>query len=1505
MNLIRSYTPLFLPIYKIIVKLNKSKFFISFTFLIFQMLFPTKLCANEFFPLIQNKGKVEVTIHPIETVHPNVTLVTSFGMPFPKGFLTDLAKLRLLDESGNELAIFTKTLSPWRNIASLSNENSIRSVLVQTHLSFPDNNNDGRADPRVLTVEWGYRERTKEDIEALPVRESWVKVEDQLYSEAEQVFEPITFAVFSTQWYEKAIIKTRIYEQGTHEDFSNYESYSKQFLQTSINKVDPRVSSEYITDYASTYSAWLFDRPMALYQVAMKTGDFNIFREAHRASQFYAQKVSDSGYFTLKPVNDLKYSYVEGIATNFWFTGDTNHLTVIDNMLSAFKSFKIPYTLDTNFWTERHAATALMGFVVAYEVLGSVDVGLLAKNTFSTLFEMQNNPAPGVPKTGALMHTRGSHGEGEEEFMSSPWMTALLVDAVERYYIHSSDSRVPQFIFSLADYFINEGLYSTSEFYGDSLPESTIPYYISGADLSNTQKYVEPWSNAEHCIDVSKIFALAYFFTRLEGEPSHQYLNTFSDLFKTANEFVFPYWVRPEAPTANTGTTSGGLPTNRLSPPRKFNWWFRTTSNIDWLIGKDTRFESTQEINSLEEKNALVNVVVTTDKLLSELNDVITFTLTYENVGKENASGASIWGNFKTNKDYFEIIPESISDGGIFYGYDLFWSIGEIEFGSESRSVSFSAKILKPDFVFSTERPSPAIFFQALAKYGNVSDTQEQLSPSTNIWERGIYSHSRSSNSVLIPTEHLFVSRPPVAIDQSFDVDEDVALNLTLLSEVKENQTAFFEVLSVPTNGTLNSSGSAVTYIPEENFNGNDSFEFQVTDYEGATDVGIIQINVAPINDAPTSFDLALTIEQGMTKQVSLIAEDIDGVISTFNYTLPSQGILTGVAPNLKYTAHPTYQGIDEFTYVAIDELGIESSRTTVTLTIIPFDIAPVAEAQSVLMNEDSEHDIILSANDEDNSELSYKITSYPSKGVLTGTPPFLNYTPDRNYSGEDSFTFVANDGYKGSNTAEIKLIVAEQNDAPIAPNTSLETYMNVSVDADLKVTDLENDNLTYQLILEPVSGHIIGDFPNVTYHPNNQYIGGDKFTYQVFDGTAYTESTVFIQIKDGSEFRTFIEESISEGQLASWIGNYILVRLGLYQEQLNVIESITANAHYSIEEELLAKHIANMYLVSVFSYLNYAPKDEVYEHIKQNIKLLIFDTLTSEQSKFEALYNELYLKFYDEGVNDWAINESIKYISQIDYFYGLQFAGSADIANYEEKAYYYLEKNITFITTYIESNLENTTYKNIYENLVSKRGKLFNSAKLDFTTYIMNKVNDNDLPSWIGNYVLSKLNAYEQQVVLIQQYDNDSNAPTIDFLQAIHAGNMYIFSVHSYLNYANKDDVYEYINKEIELRLTSTLLSNNTKLQRMYEFLYQELKTSNGYGWPIGEIIKYISIFDYYNEQILLNSVSPDLYRKETIATLEKATVFIENYIETYPNIVVYKSILDLLNNEVKFMVN
>ena len=87
------------------------------------------------------------------------------------------------------------------------------------------------------------------------------------------------------------------------------------------------------------------------------------------------------------------------------------------------------------------------------------------------------------------------------------------------------------------------------------------------------------------------------------------------------------------------------------------------------------------------------------------------------------------------------------------------------------------------------------------------------------------------------------------------------------------------------------------------------------------------------------------------------------------------------------------------------------------------FNIKPMAYSQSVSVAQNSQASITLSAMDADGDSLSYS-KSNPSHGTLSGTLPYLTYTPEEGYVGNDSFSFSVNDGIENSSFAEISITV-------------------------------------------------------------------------------------------------------------------------------------------------------------------------------------------------------------------------------------------------------------------------------------------------------------------------------------------------------------------------------------------------------------------------------------------------------------------------------------------------
>ena len=82
---------------------------------------------------------------------------------------------------------------------------------------------------------------------------------------------------------------------------------------------------------------------------------------------------------------------------------------------------------------------------------------------------------------------------------------------------------------------------------------------------------------------------------------------------------------------------------------------------------------------------------------------------------------------------------------------------------------------------------------------------------------------------------------------------------------------------------------------------------------------------------------------------------------------------------------------------------------------------------------------------DADGDPLRSAIMTQPSNGILSGalaplttygailTSLDLTYTPNANYSGNDSFTFKVNDGTADSATATVSIMVTAVNDPPVA----------------------------------------------------------------------------------------------------------------------------------------------------------------------------------------------------------------------------------------------------------------------------------------------------------------------------------------------------------------------------------------------------------------------------------------------------------------------------------------
>jgi len=184
-------------------------------------------------------------------------------------------------------------------------------------------------------------------------------------------------------------------------------------------------------------------------------------------------------------------------------------------------------------------------------------------------------------------------------------------------------------------------------------------------------------------------------------------------------------------------------------------------------------------------------------------------------------------------------------------------------------------------------------------------------------------------------------------------------------------------------------------------------------------------------------------------------------------------------------------------------------------LIVVPTSQAPTADPQWVSTAEDTPVEIVLTGSDPDCDPLTYSVVSGPSHGALGGIAPNVTYTPTANYNGTDSFTFVVNDGVVNSEPATVTIEVTPVNDAPVANPQSVTTVQGRAVAITLTGWDVDEDELTYDVVTQPDHGTLSGTAPNLSYTPDPGYGGPDSFTFIVNDGELDSEpATVSITVK-------------------------------------------------------------------------------------------------------------------------------------------------------------------------------------------------------------------------------------------------------------------------------------------------------------------------------------------------------------------------------------------------------
>jgi large repetitive protein len=182
----------------------------------------------------------------------------------------------------------------------------------------------------------------------------------------------------------------------------------------------------------------------------------------------------------------------------------------------------------------------------------------------------------------------------------------------------------------------------------------------------------------------------------------------------------------------------------------------------------------------------------------------------------------------------------------------------------------------------------------------------------------------------------------PVAVNDNATTNEDTATTISVLANDTDPESNTLSVSSAsnpPKGAAVVNANNTITYTPDSNTNGADSFTYAISDGNGGTATATVNMTVNAINDAPIAVDDNATTTQNVATTITVLANDTDpesNTLSAISASTPAHGTRT-INPNntITYTPATNYTGTDSFTYTISDGNG-GTATATVNLTINP-----------------------------------------------------------------------------------------------------------------------------------------------------------------------------------------------------------------------------------------------------------------------------------------------------------------------------------------------------------------------------------------------------------------------------------------------------------------------------------------------------------------------------------------------------------------------------------------
>ena len=374
-------------------------------------------------------------------------------------------------------------------------------------------------------------------------------------------------------------------------------------------------------------------------------------------------------------------------------------------------------------------------------------------------------------------------------------------------------------------------------------------------------------------------------------------------------------------------------------------------------------------------------------------------------------------------------------------------------------------------------------------------------------------------------------NRAPEANDDTIATDEDTAVTIDVLANDTDpdGDTLTITEATVPAEqGSVEIVNGQLVFTPADDFNGEATISYTVSDPDGNTDTANVVVTVNPVDDAPEALDDTATTDEDTAVTIDVLDNDSDPdnqPLTITEATVPAeQGSVEIVNGQLVFTPADDFNGEATISYTVSDP-DDNMDTANVVVTVSPVDDAPEALDDTATTDEDTAVtiDVLDNDSDPDNQPLTITEATVPAEqGSVEIVNGQLVFTPTPDFNGEATISYTVTDPDGNTDTANVVVTVNPVDDAPEALDDTATTDEDTAVTIDVLDNDSDPDNQPLTITeatvpaeqgsVEIVNGQLV-------FTPAPDFNGEATISYTVSDPDGNTDDAlVTVTVKGMSD---------------------------------------------------------------------------------------------------------------------------------------------------------------------------------------------------------------------------------------------------------------------------------------------------------------------------------------------------------------------------------------------------